>query len=190
MRTLGLSLKTSLTQELAKVSTDYFCLELNKHDSLQDMKEAFNLFKKTQIKLLDIRFKESDNTPKNSLLHLIEALSYLQNTNLEYLDLSGNGFNKVGIDGLKTLLITVPNTIKTLVLSANGWEKLHINAAEFMKIVQSHSSIEVKFEGTADFENQLTEISLSVTNNPNRLFKPAAKSPQTETSSNNNCTLF
>ncbi len=137
----------------------YCCLQLSEDDSLADLKKGFLLFKKTNIRMLDLVFSRQIQTDIDALKNMITVIpSLLETTPIEYLGLGCNNLAQVGINGLEGLLTAMPSNVKKVDLSGNGWGNLGVDPETLLKKIQVVTKISVSFDGTDEIERQLTKM--------------------------------
>jgi len=146
----------------------YFCLAFSDLDELSTIAQLVSLFPTTQIKSLDVQLRTEVKWTVEQIKEVLTVIiNGLKKTQINSLDLSCSNLYLLGIQGLNELLASLPANIETLVLSGNHWDKLNLSSQELAKAIRENTQISVLFEGTDEFEHQLT-AALKTSTTPNR----------------------
>lgn len=172
-----------IEQVHGKTNEPYMCLEISHEHSQEDTSKALSAFKKTQITALDIHFSKAVKAAPEKIKNILASLVLLSDSSVNYLDLSCASLYQLGISGFESLLKSLPANIKTLVLSGNEWDKLGLDAITLAKKIHPLTTATVLFEGTDEFEHQLTaqlvlEVKQAPTNNRYRMFSEEGQTSQ------------
>ncbi len=165
----------------------YFCLAFSDLDELSKVAQLVSLFPKTQIELLDVQLRTEVKWTEAQIKEaLVVIINGIQKTKIHRLDFSCSNLYQLGLKGLNELLISLPSNVKTLVLSGNHWDKLGLNSQELAEKIRAKTQIDVLFEGTDEFEHQLTEeFKKPVSKNRYQWYLPASKDVNDDIKDNN-----